>query len=98
MADTYNFKILTPSESVLDTEVVSIVAPGEAGYLGVLADHAPLITTLIPGRLTVRREGMADKHYDVAGGILRVAGNSAVLLSEKVKESEEVAAEGGGFP
>ena len=98
MATTYNFRILTPSESVLDAEVVSIVAPGEAGYLGVLANHAPLITTLIPGTLTVRREGMADKHYDVAGGILRVAGNSAVLLSEKVAESEEVAGEGAGLP
>lgn len=98
MAATYNFKILTPSESVLEAEVVSIVAPGEAGYLGVLTDHAPLITTLIPGRLTVRREGMADTHYDVMGGILRVAGNTAVLLSEKVEESEEGAAEGTRLP
>ncbi len=98
MAATYNFKILTPSESILDAEVVSIVAPGEAGYLGILANHAALITTLAPGRLTVRREGLADKHYDVAGGILRVAGNSAVLLSEKVEESKEAAAGGTGLP
>jgi F-type H+-transporting ATPase subunit epsilon len=86
LAATYHFKILTPSQSVLDAEVVSIVAPGEAGYLGVLANHAPLITTLTAGQLTVTREGMEDAYYQVEGGILRVARNSAVLLSEKVEK------------
>ncbi|MFQ5510254.1 MAG: FoF1 ATP synthase subunit delta/epsilon [Candidatus Krumholzibacteriia bacterium] len=87
MAATFHFKILTPSDNVLAADVVSIVAPGEAGYLGVLANHAPLITTLVPGTLTVSREGMEDVYYRVGGGILRVARNSAVLLSESVEEA-----------
>ena len=83
---TYHFKILTPSTHILDEQVVSIVAPGEAGYLGVLANHAPLITTLSPGKLKVTFETSGDKWYRVNGGILRVARNAAVLLSEQVEE------------
>ena len=85
MAATYHFRILTPSEQVLDEQVVSMVVPGEAGYLGVLANHAPLVTTLADGTLKVKTDD-AEKWYRIGGGILRVAGNSAVLLSEAVEE------------
>lgn len=85
MAATYHFRILTPSTKVLDEEVVSMVAPGEAGYLGVLANHAPIVTTLTNGTLKVTLVD-AEKWYKIDGGILRVARNSAVLLSEAVEE------------
>lgn len=86
MATTYHLKVLTPADTVLDLDVVSIVAPGEAGYLGVLANHAPLITTLTSGKLKVKVDGQPEKWYRVHGGILRVVKNQAVLLSEKVEE------------
>ena len=89
MAATYRLKILTPASKVLDEEVVSIVAPGEAGYLGILANHAPLITTLRAGDLRVSSDGTPDRWYRIGGGILRVAGNGAVLLSESVEEMVE---------
>lgn len=85
MAATYHFRIMTPAKTVLDAQIVSLIAPGGAGYLGVLANHAPLVTTLRAGTLTVRFED-AEKLYRVEGGILRVANNSAVLLSVKVEE------------
>jgi F-type H+-transporting ATPase subunit epsilon len=85
MAATYRFRIMTPAKTVLDAQVVSLIAPGGAGYLGVLANHAPLVTTLRSGTLTVRLED-AEKLYRVEGGILRVANNSAMLLSERVDE------------
>ena len=70
---------------VLDEEVVSVIAPGAAGYLGVLANHAPILTTLKHGTLQVKLED-SEKWFRVDGGILRVAGNSAILLSEAVEE------------
>jgi F-type H+-transporting ATPase subunit epsilon len=85
VAATYQLRILTPSDKVLDEEVVSLVAPGEAGYLGVLANHAPILTTLKRGTLKVKFTD-SEKWYEIDGGILRVAGNSAVLLSESVEE------------
>ena len=86
MAATYHFKILTPSQKVLDDQIVSLVAPGEAGYLGVLANHAPLITTLQPGTLKITSEDKGEMWLRVKGGILKVARNAAVLLSEGVEE------------
>ena len=85
MAATYQFKILTPQTTVLDEQVESLVAPGEAGYLGILANHAPIVTTLTKGKLKVKFAGQ-EKWYIVSGGILRVARNHAILLSESVEE------------
>jgi F-type H+-transporting ATPase subunit epsilon len=83
---TYRFKILSPKRRLLDEEVVSIVAPGEAGYFGVLANHAPLVSTMQPGEVKVRLPGGSERRFRIDGGIFRVARNSAVLLSENVEE------------
>ncbi len=87
MAATYNFRILTPGAKALDATVISIVAPGEAGYLGVLANHAPLITTLREGDLKVRFEDNREKQYRIGSGLLKVAQNQAVLLTESIEEA-----------
>jgi len=87
MAATYNFRILTPGEKALDTDVVSIVAPGEAGYLGVLANHAPLITTLARGELRVRFADSREARYRIGSGLLKVAHNEVVLLTESIEEA-----------
>ena len=86
MDPTYSFKILSPKAKILDEEVVSIVAPGEAGYLGVLANHAPLITTMRAGDLKVRFADGKERRFQISGGILRVAHNKAVLLTEAIEE------------
>jgi F-type H+-transporting ATPase subunit epsilon len=86
MAATYKFRILTPGAKALDAEVVSIVAPGEAGYLGVLANHAPLITTLTQGDLRVRFADERETNYRIGTGLLKVAHNEAVLLTESIEE------------
>ena len=88
MAAEYNFKILTPNRKALDESVVSIVAPGEEGYLGVLANHAPLITTLKRGTLTVKFDDGREDEYEISGGILKVAKNEAILLTESIDISE----------
>jgi len=80
MAD-FKLQVVTPERIVLDETVTSIIAPGALGYLGVLAHHAPLLTTLSSGRLTVRR---ADeiREYRIAGGFLEVSNNVATILAD----------------
>ena len=85
---TFSFKMLTPNRTVFDGDVVSIVAPGGAGYLGVLAHHAPLITTVQTGDLKVRTADNHVSHYRVGRGLLKVANNVAVLLTESVEETQ----------
>lgn len=86
---TFNLKVLTPNRKALDATVTSIVVPGEAGYLGALANHAPLITTLAPGELKVTFEGKKESFYKIGGGILKILHNEAVLLTESIEESPE---------
>ena len=91
MEPTYRFKILSPKRQVLDDQVVSIVAPGNAGYFGVLANHAPFISTMKAGEVTVRFPNGTDRRFRIDGGIFRVTRNSAVLLAETVEEIKESA-------
>jgi len=85
---TYRFKILSPKAQVLDEDVVSIVVPGEAGYFGVLANHAPLVATTRSGEVAVRLPSGAERRFRVSGGIFRVARNTAVLLAESAEPIE----------
>lgn len=86
---TFNLKVLTPNRLALDATVTSIIVPGEAGYLGALANHAPLITTLAPGKLKVTFEGKKESYYKIGGGILKILHNEAVLLTESIEEYTE---------
>ncbi len=83
---TFKLKVLTPNAEALSADVSSIVAPGAAGYLGVLANHAPLITTLRDGDLTVKDPTGDEKVYQIRGGILKVAANTAIILTEEMTE------------
>jgi F-type H+-transporting ATPase subunit epsilon len=50
----FRLTVFTQEKAVLDQQALSIVAPGSEGYLGILRDHAPLVTQLMPGKLTVK--------------------------------------------
>ncbi|MCX7767032.1 MAG: F0F1 ATP synthase subunit epsilon [Candidatus Sumerlaeia bacterium] len=63
----------------------SLIAPGGNGYLGVLANHAPLITTIVPGRLIIRR-GSEKIVFEVGKGFLEVFRNNAILLVNYAKK------------
>ncbi len=81
----FKLSIVTPIKVFYDGEVRSIVAPGEVGYLGILSHHAPLITALKPGRLTVRDVNDHTSEYDISGGFLEVSNNSASILADSIE-------------
>jgi len=77
MAETFQLQVLTPTRKLFDARVESIVAPGIEGYVGILAHHAPLITALRPGRLTVRFAAEpAPVAAEAAGTAVRAAGET----------------------
>jgi len=53
VADTFQLEIVTPEKKVVDTAAEEAQIPGKNGYLGVLPGHAPLITELAVGAITV---------------------------------------------
>ena len=87
---TFTFRLVTPQRLVLETPVVALQAPGSEGYLGVLAHHAPLITTLRSGRLEIRDEAGKRSIFAVGGGFLEVSGNRATVLADSAELAAEI--------
>lgn len=86
MANTFFISIKTPQKTVYEGRIQSLVAPGIMGYLGVLANHAPFITSLVPGRITLRDDGGKALNFASAGsGILEVLKNNATLLLDSAE-------------
>ncbi len=90
MPESFQLTILTPVRTLLDERVESVVAPGAEGYLGVLANHAPLITSLNPGKLTVRLANGETRIFALSGGFLEVSANRAVVLADAMEEPAQI--------
>ena len=88
MADPISIRVLTESGVVLEEKAVSVIAPGEIGYFGVLRNHAPLVTTLKPGKLILRRSSGESRMFLIGEGLFEVVKNRATILTDSVKESE----------
>lgn len=84
MAATFQLSILTPEQSVFEGAAEYVEVPGIAGYLGVLAHHAALVTALAHGTLTVRKHGGEIERWEVAGGFFEVSNNKATVLADGV--------------
>jgi F-type H+-transporting ATPase subunit epsilon len=92
MVELQKFKlsVLTQEKVHLQTDAVHLEAPGGLGYLGVLANHAPLLTTLKPGKLIVSLGGGKDEVFAVSGGLLKVSDNEVVVLAESIEKPEDI--------
>ena len=85
MEKTFNITIVSPAKTIFRGEAVSLVAPGEDGYLGILPDHAPLITNLVAGKIVLKETGNRYLRFNSRGkGFLHVIGNSVSLILESV--------------
>jgi F-type H+-transporting ATPase subunit epsilon len=85
MATPFQLSVLTPEKTVFEGEVEYVEVPGSAGYLGVLAHHAPLVASLAAaGTLTLRKVGGAEQKLEVSGGFFEVSNNRATVLADSV--------------
>lgn len=87
----FKLEVITPDRVVLsDAQIVSVVAPGVEGYLGVLANHAPLMTELTIGALDLRR---ADGTFDsmaINDGFMEVHENTVTVLTDTAELRSEI--------
>jgi len=83
-APQFELAVLTPERAVFEGRVEYVQVPGSAGYLGVLAGHAALVTELGAGTLTVRRPGGEEVHWQVSGGFFEVVDDRATVLADEV--------------
>lgn len=75
-------EIITPDTNLYSGDATSVVAPGIDGSLGILDNHAPLITTLKKGEVKVIENNGKNISFEVNGGVLEVANNKAIILAE----------------
>lgn len=81
MAKTFQVDIYAPDKIIYQGQAISLIVPSALGFLGVLADHAPLVARLSSGKITIRTpEGALRVIDSLTGGFLQVLQNQATLL------------------
>ncbi len=83
MAEGLKIEIVSPERLVLSETVVSVTVPGTEGYFTVMDDHAPFMTTLKPGFITVTKAGGTSDVYFVKGGFADVSPSGLTILAEQ---------------
>ena len=86
MSKEIHLKVITQEGVAVEEDAVSVRAPGELGSFGVLYNHAPLVSTLQPGKLIWRKASGESKTLVVGSGVVEVAKNNITLLTQSVKE------------
>ena len=74
--------IISPDAEIFSGEAKYVGIPGIDGSLGILNNHAPLITTLSEGEVLVRTENGNEEKFKVKGGVLEVLNNKVIILAE----------------
>jgi len=89
MAGTFSLRIVSPEGNVLKEDVEFAVLPGGLGELGILPNHAPLISGLNVGVLRYTLNNTV-KLVAITGGFVEVIDNSVTVLADAAELSEEI--------
>lgn len=91
MAKSFMVNIITPERTVFEVEATSVVIPGSEGYLGIWANHAPLVTGVLPGVVTlVQADGEKEVYLSVSGGFLEVSRNTVNIMCDTCETAGEI--------
>lgn len=81
MAKKFKLSIVTPERIIYEGSAVSLIVPAALGYLGVLANHAPLVASLRSGKIIFRNETEKSQTFNYQGaGIIEVLENNVNIL------------------
>ena len=76
--------VVSPERTLFEGEAESIVAPAFDGQVGILTNHAPMLTLLGTGELRLTASG-GDRKFTVSGGFLEVADNRVRVVTERAE-------------
>jgi len=86
----FRLSIVTTKKIVFEDDVSSVIAPGSVGYLGILSNHAPIITSLKPGKLTVKDSSGTEILFAVTGGFLENSANTCTILADAAEFANDI--------
>jgi F-type H+-transporting ATPase subunit epsilon len=82
--------ILTPDKKIFSGEVTLVQVPGTKGSFEVLNNHAPIISTLSPGKMKIYMTGGEKNYFEIlSDGVIEVKKNKIIILAEKLKAIKE---------
>ncbi|NML75827.1 F0F1 ATP synthase subunit epsilon [Rhizobium sp. S-51] len=82
MADNFNFELVSPERLLLSEKVSEVVIPATEGEMTVMANHAPTMTTIKPGVVSVKLASGQVTKYVVFGGFADIVPTGCTLLAE----------------
>jgi len=89
MADAFQLEVATPERLIVEERVTEAQIPARDGYIGVLADHAPLVAELQSGVLSYVAEGR-NRYLAIHGGFVEVLPDRVRVLADMGERAEEI--------
>jgi F-type H+-transporting ATPase subunit epsilon len=89
MANTLKLEIVTPDAKTFSDDVEMVTLPGVEGEMGVYPQHVPLMTQLVPGEITVRKDGQ-DVFLAVGEGFVEITAERVAILTDMAIRSEQI--------
>ena len=86
---TLELSVLTSEREIYSGRVDMVIAPGSLGELGILPNHADLLTSLEYGHMIIRKDGQ-ETELAVGGGFLEIANNKVIVLADAADRIEEI--------
>ncbi|MGZ5035136.1 MAG: F0F1 ATP synthase subunit epsilon [Usitatibacter sp.] len=82
MAKTLHVDIVSAEQQIFAGEAEMVIAPGESGELGILPEHAPLLTRIKPGTVRIQQAGAPEEVIYVSGGMMEVQPDRVTVLAD----------------
>lgn len=92
MADKLHFDLVSPERRLFAGAVDQVVVPGEEGDFGVLPNHAPFMSVIRPGAITVLNDGTSERTF-IHGGFAEVTPAGLTILAEEAIPMSEIDAD-----
>lgn len=93
MATAFSFELVSPEKLILSGEAAEVIVPGSEGYFTVMANHAPLMSTVKPGIVEVKMVDGETHSVFVKGGFADVSPAGFTLLAELATPVADLTAE-----
>ena len=75
-------EIITPDAKPFEGEVISIQLPGANGGFEILNNHAPIISTLTAGEISIALDQGQNKSFEIQGGVIEMQNNKIIVLAD----------------
>jgi F-type H+-transporting ATPase subunit epsilon len=89
MDNTLRLEIVTPDAVVYSEDVDMVTLPAVEGQMGILPQHVPLMTQMVPGEMIVRKGGQ-DRFLAVGEGFVEITGDHVAILTDMAVAAESI--------